>query len=336
VHPEGPNHLQVKLLDDPGYPNIGWPTGTLFWNHDGGSHLRPDRRAKLESAGSWNQVEVEARAQSLRVSVNGLEVLDARPDKLADEPGAYAGFKRRSGHLGFVKAVGVARFRKIEIKKLKPANGPPEKKQPLSSKGTEVGGTEVKESKPKDTSAGWVSLFNQKDLTGWKTHPVAPGDWRVEDGILIGRGPKVSHLYTERGDYEDFHFRIEAKINAGGNSGQSFRKQFSAKIGGDGYEAQIDSSSHKAKTGSLYIHTSPAVAIEQVLVPVDTWFTQEVIVRGNHIVILVNGQKTVDFIDKNNNYVRGHLALQVYDPATVVQFRRIEIKELTPVPGGLP
>src|SRR5438105_12551833 len=38
-----------------------------------------------------------------------------------------------------------------------------------------------------------------------------PGDWRVEDGILIGRGPKVSHLYTERDDYEDFHFRIEAK-----------------------------------------------------------------------------------------------------------------------------
>jgi hypothetical protein len=195
---------------------------------------------------------------------------------------------------------------------------------------TKAGGADVKQPAPKETGDGWVSLFNRKDLTGWKTHPVAPGDWRVEDGILIGRGPKVSHLYTERGDYEDFHFRIEAKINTGGNSGQSFRKQFSAKIGGDGYEAQIDSSSHKAKTGSLYIHTSPAVAIEQVLVPIDTWFTQEVIVHGYHIVILVNGQKTVDFIDKNNNYARGHLALQVYDPATVVQFRRIEAKELKP------
>jgi Domain of Unknown Function (DUF1080) len=178
-------------------------------------------------------MEVEARAQSLRVSVNGLEVLSTRPDKLADEARAYAGFKRCSGHLGFVKAVGVARFRKIEIKELKPAAGPQEN-------------------------------VRRKILTGWKTHPLAPGDWRVEDGILIGRGPKVSHLYTERGDYEDFHFRIEARINAGGNSGQGFRKQFSAKIGGDGYEAQIDSSSHKAKTGSLYITTNPAVAIEQV------------------------------------------------------------------------
>src|SRR5207302_6203878 len=181
---------------------------------------------------------------------------------------------------GFSKAVGVVRFRKIEIKELKPATGPAEKKQPLVPKVKQAGGTEVKEAKPKETADGWISLFNQKDLSGWKTHPAAPGDWRVEDGILIGRGPKVSHLYTERGDYEDLHFRIVAKINAGGNSGQDFRKQFSAKIGGDGYEAQIDSSSHKAKTGSLYITTSPAVAIEQVLVPVDTWFTQEVIVRG--------------------------------------------------------
>jgi beta-lactamase regulating signal transducer with metallopeptidase domain len=120
VYREGPIHLEAKLLDDAGYPNIGWPTGTLFWNLDGGVHLLPpDRRAKLQPVGSWNQIEVEARAQSLRVSVNGLEVLSARPDKLADELGAFAGLKRSSGHLGFEKNVGVAHFRKIEIKEFK-------------------------------------------------------------------------------------------------------------------------------------------------------------------------------------------------------------------------
>lgn len=149
-------------------------------------------------------MEVEARAQSLRISVSGLEVLSIGPDKLADEPGAYAGLKRHTGHVGFGKGTGVARFRKIEIKELKPGNGPQEKKQPLSSNTTQAGSMEVKESKSKDTPGGWVSLVNRKDLTGWKTHAAAPGDWRVEDGILIGRGPKVSHLYTERSDYEDF------------------------------------------------------------------------------------------------------------------------------------
>lgn len=129
VYREGPIHLEVKLLDDARYPNIGWPTGTLFWNLDGGGHLLPpDRRAKLKPVGAWNQVEVEARAQSLRVSVNGLEVLRARPDKLAEERGAFAGLKRCSGHLGFEKNAGVARFRNIAIKELKPATGPQEAK----------------------------------------------------------------------------------------------------------------------------------------------------------------------------------------------------------------
>ena len=26
---------------------------------------------------------------------------------------------------------------------------------------------------------GFVPLFNGKDLTGWKTHPKQPGNWRV-------------------------------------------------------------------------------------------------------------------------------------------------------------
>ena len=46
--------------------------------------------------------------------------------------------------------------------------------------------------------------------------------WHVEDGILIGSGP-ASHLFSERGDYENFHYRVEAMINDKGNSGQYFR-----------------------------------------------------------------------------------------------------------------
>src|SRR5690349_15352199 len=98
----------------------------------------------------------------------------------------------------------------------------------------------------------WVQLFNGKDLTGWKIHPtpnreiseitakkedgktiafegVVKGKkiplWRVENGTIIGGGP-ATHLFTERGDYENFHFRVEAKVNDHGNSGQYFRTAF--------------------------------------------------------------------------------------------------------------
>ena len=59
----------------------------------------------------------------------------------------------------------------------------------------------------KKAEKGWVQLFNGKDKTGWKTHPNNPGDWQVEDGILIGKG-KASHLFSERGDYENFRYRV--------------------------------------------------------------------------------------------------------------------------------
>src|SRR5262249_7572665 len=72
---------------------------------------------------------------------------------------------------------------------------------------------------------GWVQLFNGKDLTGWKTHPNQPGKWQVENGILIGSGPK-SHLFSQGGTFENFHLRLEAKINQSGDSGVYFWTPF--------------------------------------------------------------------------------------------------------------
>src|SRR5579871_1788539 len=72
---------------------------------------------------------------------------------------------------------------------------------------------------------GWVQLFDGKSLKGWKTHPDDKAKWEVVDGILVGTGP-AGHLFSERDDYENFEYRIEAKINDKGNSGQYFRADF--------------------------------------------------------------------------------------------------------------
>src|SRR5262249_16752263 len=96
-----------------------------------------------------------------------------------------------------------------------------------------VGGDEKKEKKD-----GWVELFNGKDLTGWKVYPKGTGKWKVEDGVIVGSG-NASHLFTERGDYKNFHFKVEAMINDKGNSGQYFRTKFGGGFP-RGYEAQIN------------------------------------------------------------------------------------------------
>src|SRR5262249_6765402 len=41
---------------------------------------------------------------------------------------------------------------------------------------------------------GFRPLFNGKDLSGWKTGPKSPGNWRVEEGVLIGSGPSAGYL----------------------------------------------------------------------------------------------------------------------------------------------
>jgi hypothetical protein len=96
-----------------------------------------------------------------------------------------------------------------------------------------------------------VPLFNGKDLTGWKVFGGGTGDWRVEGGVLIGSGP-ASHLFSERGDYQNFRYRVEAAIGDKSNSGQYFRTQFGPGFP-NGYEAQINSTHRDPiKTGSLY------------------------------------------------------------------------------------
>jgi hypothetical protein len=186
-----------------------------------------------------------------------------------------------------------------------------------------------------EPSSGWVKLFNGKDLTGWKVYPKGTGKWKVDDGLLIGSG-EASHLFSERGDYKDFHFLVEAKINDKGNSGQYFRTKFEKGFP-NGWEAQINAThGDPVKTGSLYPdyrqkdlkeYKEKLLVLKAPHKP-NEWFTQEVICKGDHIIIKVNGKTTVDWTDPKGRFKEGHFALQQHDPGSRVEFRRIEVKEL--------
>jgi hypothetical protein len=224
-----------------------------------------------------------------------------------------------------------------------------------------------------DKEEGWVQLFNGKDLTGWKVPNPPSGEfkelkevkndagkvvafvgvtkerkdkkgetvpgkeitlWQVKDGMIVGGGP-ASHIFTEI-EAEDFRYRVEAKINDKGNSGQYFRTKFGPGFPA-GYEAQLNAThSDPIRTGSLYpdgrtklgefkkditvMNTAPHKA--------DEFFVQEVIAEGDHIQIFVNGKKTIDFKDPNKTYTKGHFALQGHDPGSVMTFKKVEYKPI--------
>ena len=192
--------------------------------------------------------------------------------------------------------------------------------------------TPIQVAKQESLPAGdWVPLFNGKDLTGWRPHSQAPGDWGVEDGVIVGRGD-TSFLFNESKEYDNFHLRVEAKINTTGDSGILFRVPFDVRVN-EGYEAQIAvRSNYPVHTGSLSSRADPSSPLQrarQMPHRPDVWFVLEVIADGNHLQTRVNGLTTAEYREDKQGFVRGHIALQTWGrKITFVQFRKIEIKEL--------
>jgi hypothetical protein len=178
--------------------------------------------------------------------------------------------------------------------------------------------------KPAPPNAAWIDLFNGKDISGWNDdHSL----WKVEDGILIGTGGH-GFLDTRRTDFANFDIRVEAMINDRGNSGVLFRSQ-----PGGAYEAQIEANGDdQAKTGSLYVYNAKRITakvrLKESPVPANQWFTMETIADGYHITILVNGKKVADYIDDDRVSSAGAIRLQVSNAATLVKFRKVQIREL--------
>ena len=189
-----------------------------------------------------------------------------------------------------------------------------------------IGNVQVKLLPPTEeppAEEGWTPLWTG-DLEGWTVR----GDdaWSVEDGVLIGSGTR-SHLFSPRDDYTDLDLRAELKISDGGNSGLYFRVGL-ADGWPPGYEAQINSSyADPQKTGALYGFSPRTVH----LVGPDTWFDYRVSCRttgaGTEVHIWVNDVLVNQFVDRKNTHTEGHVALQQHHEGSVVELRKLEVRE---------
>ena len=136
--------------------------------------------------------------------------------------------------------------------------------------------------------------------------------------MLKGSG-KVSHLFWMKQECTDCEFKADVRIMDGANSGMYFRTAFGPRFP-KGYEAQVNAThGDPVKTGSLY---SFAKNLESPSKPGE-WFTQHIIVKGNHIVIKVNDKVITDFVDEKNTFTKGYLALQQHDPKSVVYYKNL-------------
>jgi Domain of Unknown Function (DUF1080) len=170
--------------------------------------------------------------------------------------------------------------------------------------------------------AGWIRMFDGKTLDGWKAND-NPESWTVKDGAIVGDGEK-SHLFYMQQECGNCEFKAMVKLNHGGNSGMYFRTAWGPGFP-KGYEAQVNNTHPDwRRTGSLD-HLSD---VKEQLVPDDTWWTQHIIANGNHIIIKVNDKTVVDFVDQNNTYQKGYLALQQHNKGSVVQYKDLMMRLL--------
>ncbi len=168
--------------------------------------------------------------------------------------------------------------------------------------------------------SGWVSLFNGKDLTGWKNNGAEK--WVVEQGTILCESAtnKYGYLTTEK-TYRGFNLRLKFKGEAAGNSGVFFHSRITGsnpEHGPDieGMQVEVDPSVDK-HTGGLYESGGRGWVKmltpegEQALKPGE-WNDLEVSVQGNHIVTQLNGVKIVDFTDETPKFTDGVIGLQIH------------------------
>jgi hypothetical protein len=199
---------------------------------------------------------------------------------------------------------------------------------------------------------GFVSLFNGKDLTGWRG---MEGYWSVKDGVISGfqtkEKSKQTFLIWEGGNVTDFELRLKFKFAAvdgkvGGNSGIQFRSKVTDEKGFvvGGYQADFDS--NNGYTGIIYDEkgiaggrgimskrgekttytadgdpkkpskTEPLEKSDAQLkeaIKVGDWNDVVLTVKGNHIVYQINGNTTTEVFDDSPKALKeGVLALQLH------------------------
>ena len=175
------------------------------------------------------------------------------------------------------------------------------------------------------------SIFNGKDLTGWKIHGTER--WYVENSELIcesGPDKQYGYLSTDK-NYKNFELTLEFKQEANGNSGVFFRSSIEGvKISG----WQVEVAPKDMHTGGIYESygrgwlIQPNSEHEKYLIPGE-WNTMQIKVVNDEVTTWLNGHMMVNIKDSTIGKGEGFIALQIHDGGGIkVRWKDLIIQEL--------
>jgi len=199
---------------------------------------------------------------------------------------------------------------------------------------------------------GFVSLFNGKDLSGWKAlvgNPISrskmtekelqdaqqkanestQGDWIVKDGLLVFTGHGDNLATTKQ--YGDFELFVDWKITEKGDAGIYLRGTPQVQIW-DTSRVEVGA---QVGSGGLYNNQknerSPLVVADN---KIGEWNTFHIIMIGDKVTVYLNGKLVVNNVVLENYwdhnlpiFIKEQIELQAH--GTYVAYRNIYLREIT-------
>jgi hypothetical protein len=193
-------------------------------------------------------------------------------------------------------------------------------------------------------SGGWVSLFNGKDLAGWKVPEGDNGHWKVLDGVIDydarseAKGDK--NLWTAK-EYGDFTLKIDwrlketpaeyampeilpdgtYKLGPDGKPVKTMRPNADSGIflRGAG-KSQINIWCWPAGSGEIWGYRNDKKMPPEVRAgcvpkcradrPVGEWNTFEITAKGENVTVVLNGKTVIDNVQLQGIPAKGPIGLQ--------------------------
>jgi HEAT repeat protein len=197
---------------------------------------------------------------------------------------------------------------------------------------------------------GFVSMFNGKDLTGWKglvENPIARTkmtpkqlaekqkvadeimrrDWIVENGLLVYIGKGYENLCSEK-MYGDIELYMDWRIDPTTDSGVYLRGSPQVQI--------WDTANRNAEVGSGGLFNNqknPSIPLEVADNPVNEWNSFYILMEGDKVTIYLNGRLVTDQTILENYWDRSlpiftEEAIELQAHTTRVEFRDIYVREI--------
>lgn len=266
----------------------------------------------LSNANIWNDAEICANGDHIRISVNGriaMEVFDRR------SPGGTLFFQHQRA--------GLVRFRDIEVMRL-----PDTPELPLTIE-------EQLEQEPGE----FVPLFNGKDLAGWEAYGEKPEDkprFGVENGAMVVLPDSDKGFLVNEAVFGDFILKLKFFMPDDGESREGDSGIFvrsGANGQPDGLEAQIENVRdwhHWNPTGSIY-------GLGQAMFgwfKFNDWNEYTLYVMGDRMTVYLNGQRTSSAMISFNPRTRepfpgdGQIKIEAIQPFNKLQLKDISIKKI--------